>query len=463
MVAQAWWPVIGGTISRYSPNQRSTLQPEMYPVSGFLGVPETTIFKFKMKKAFLRILGLWFWVPLTAQPIPNQHDLPALLRSANGLEIKTTNSWEQIRRPEILHLFEHYMYGLSPGKPDYLAFKVWSVDQSALGGRAVRKQIAVYVDKDSTCKMNILLYLPKQKTEPVPIFVGLNFYGNQTISNDPGILITPNWVPSNEEFGIVDHRATEVSRGVRKSRWPVEMILERGYGLATIYNGDIDPDFDDGFVNGIHGLYAKQGLERDSSSWGTLSAWAWGLQRAMDYFETDKDVDKTRVAVIGHSRLGKAALWAGAQDKRFALVISNESGEGGAALSRNQKGESIADITSNFPHWFCGWYKTFADKVNELPLDQHMLLALIAPRPLYVASASEDLWSDPEGEYLSAYYAQPVYKLYRLQGLSTKNMPAVGRPAQAGEVGYHIRSGSHDLTVYDWEQFLAFADKHLKK
>src|SRR5690606_12857888 len=291
--------------------------------------------------------------------------------------------------------------------------------------------------------MDILMYFPMSAKSPVPVFLGMNFYGNQAVWNDPAILITPNWVDQNEVLGVENNRATEASRGVRTSRWPIERILERGYGVATIYYGDLDPDFDDGFANGVHGLLDKG--KRTESSWGAIAAWAWGLQRAMDYLATDSDVDASKVAVLGHSRLGKAALWAGATDERFAIVISNESGEGGAALTRYEKGESLEQITTGFPHWFCSVYKSLAGRVNDLPFDQHMLLAMVAPRPLYVASAAEDLWADPEGEFLSAVYAEPVYKLYGVMGLGTSKMPAVDQPVQKGTIGYHIRAGKHDL------------------
>lgn len=384
-------------------------------------------------------------------------DVPDVLRLTKGIKVKTVDEWERIRRPEILELFRSNMYGHSPEKPDGLSFRVLSSDDAALGGKATRRQVRVYFDADTTVKMDILMYLPNSRQRPVPVFVGLNFYGNQIVSADPAILITGQWVPDNEGFGTAGNRATEKSRGVRTSRWPVDRILERGYGVATIYCGDIDPDFHDGFKNGVHSLFDKR--ERNKSSWGTIAAWAWGLQRAMDYFESDHDVDISKVAVLGHSRLGKAALWAGAQDTRFAMVISNDSGEGGAALSRNGKGESLRDITTNFPHWFCSKYSSYVDKVSELPMDQHMLLALVAPRLLYVASASEDLWADPEGEFLSARLAGPVYKLYDRKGLGTKKMPPADTPVQRGSIGYHLRTGKHDITPYDWDKFMDFADK----
>jgi hypothetical protein len=384
-------------------------------------------------------------------------NIPDPLKLARGVRVKTVDEWESIRRPEIRELFSRHMYGYSPAPPE-LSYRILSHDRDALDGKAIRKQVRVFFAPDTSVWMDILIYLPARKTSPVPVFLGMNFYGNQAVWNDPAILITPNWVDQNEVLGVENNRATEASRGVRSSRWPIDRILERGYGVATIYYGDVDPDFDDGFMNGVHGLFDKG--NRTESSWGSIAAWAWGLQRALDYLVTDSDVDASKVAVLGHSRLGKAALWAGATDERFAMVISNESGEGGAALTRNEKGESLEQITTTFPHWFCSVYKSFAGRVNDLPFDQHMLLALVAPRPVYVASAVEDLWADPEGEFLSAVYAEPVYKLYGHKGLGTRKMPDVGKPLHEGRIGYHLREGKHDLTAYDWEQFMNFADKH---
>lgn len=373
--------------------------------------------------------------------------------------IDNVKEWEEIQRAYLLELFATEMYGEFPDENLEVNFILES-NQLVFGEKAIRKEVTINIKSASGEKdISLLLYLPNRK-DPSPVFLGLNFFGNHTIHADPGISIHRSWVRNNEDFQITNNRASEKNRGVRTNRWPVEYLIDQGYGLATMYYGEIDPDYDDGFENGIHELLAEN---VDKSRLSSLSAWAWALSQALTYLQRDTDVDAEKISVIGHSRLGKAALWAGALDHRFALVISNDSGCGGAALSRRRYGETVGRINHAFPHWFCEAFNQYNNNENTLPFDQHTLLGLIAPRPLYVASAEDDQWADPRGEFLSARSASTVYQLYRKKGLSEAEMPEVDQPLLNTEVGYHIRSGGHDITQYDWEQFVKFANRQFKK
>ncbi len=387
--------------------------------------------------------------------------LPDALVTKDGKRVTDVRTWQTKRRGELLELFEREVYGRIPQKKLKTRFEVTSIATNALGGAAIRKEITVHFSGNGAEQaMNILFYVPNGAKKPVPVFLGMNFGGNHTIHSDPGITISTNWMRNKPEQGFVNNRATEASRGSSASRWPVEKILSHGFGVATVYYGDIVPDDDKGGLQrGIHRLFEKNvPAEPRADEWGAISAWAWGLSRALDYLETDKDVDAKKVAVHGHSRLGKTALWAGARDERFAIVISNDSGCAGAALSRRVFGETVGRINTSFPHWFCGNFKKYNEKEETLPIDQHELIALVAPRPVYVASASEDLWADPKGEFLSAKNAEPVYALFGKKGITLNEMPPVNHPV--GEtIRYHIRTGKHDITDFDWDQYLAFAER----
>ncbi|RJP71663.1 MAG: acetylxylan esterase [Candidatus Abyssobacteria bacterium SURF_17] len=388
--------------------------------------------------------------------------LPDPLRLADGTEVTDAAAWKEKRRPQILALFENEVYGRIPDRDIATEFSLASIENHALDGRAIRKQIVLsFRHGGKHVNLNVLMYFPAKSDRPVPAFVGLNFYGNHTIHADPGITMSNAWIDSERPFDDLEGGKIAQTRGSRATHWPVERILQRGYGLITMHYYDVDPDFDDGFQNGIHPLFYRQGQQRpDPDEWGSISAWAWGLSRIMDYLETDADIDQTRIAVMGHSRLGKAALWAGAQDERFAIVISNNSGCMGAALSRRRYGETIADITSMFPHWFCGSFKKYAGREDELAVDQHMLIALIAPRPVCIASADLDIWADPEGEFLSAMAASGVYRLFGKDGLAADKQPGLHTPVTS-TIGYHIRKGKHRVTPYDWDRFMDFADIYL--
>lgn len=399
--------------------------------------------------------------PLYDETKVPDYTLPELLKTEKGKAVKTAKQWEKKRRPEILGLFSDQVYGKTPDKKIQVEYVVQSIDERALGGKATRKQVRIYFGKDTSRHMDLLLYLPNGADKPAPVFLGLNFTGNQTIHQDPGILMCVRKTGyGNREGFDSEGYGTAESRGLRARRWPVEEILARGYGLATAYYGDIQPDRPDTFREGVHSLFFKPGQQKPGpGEWGAIGAWAWGLSRAMDYLEQDKSINSGQVAVLGHSRLGKAALWAGVQDTRFALVISNDSGEGGAAITRRKFGETIEAINERFPHWFCDHYKKYNSKENELPVDYHQLIALIAPRPVYVASASEDLWADPKGEYLSLYYAGPAYELYGLEPLKNPASPGIEQPVSTGSMGYHIRKGKHDILLYDWSNYMDFADR----
>ncbi|MCK9509291.1 MAG: hypothetical protein M0Q54_12705 [Pigmentiphaga sp.] len=379
-------------------------------------------------------------------------DIPSALKFYNGKDVVTIKDWKK-RRTEIKNVFDKEMYGVSPKVPKFYKYALINEDTRAFGGKATRKIVHLFL-KGLPNPIELLIYYPNNK-DVSPAFLGYNFCGNHTVTDDPDIPITSLWVPNG--VGAKNNTAAEASRGQMAERWPVELIVDAGYALVTLYNGDIDPDYHDNFENGVHALYKNK-----KYTWGTLSAWAWGLSYVMNYLEKDQRIDDKQVAVIGHSRLGKTALIAGANDDRFALVISNNSGCGGAALSRIKEGERFININTNFPHWFCDNFKQYNGKEEELTVDQHLLLALIAPRPVYVASAELDAWASPKAEFTSAYLVGEVYKLYGFEGLQTDKMPALSHPIHGDRVAYHIRPGKHNIVRYDWEQYIRFANTVFK-
>ncbi len=388
------------------------------------------------------------------------YSLPEPLMMRDGKKVISADQWDKIQRPYIYHLFEENVYGRFPNKAINISFTTDAVDSNALNGIAIRKMVRVYFkgNSDTANSLSLLVYLPKKITKPVPVFLGLNFYGNQGVSNEKDIPYSDKY--RIEGQGIVHHHATEASRGNDAHQWQLKEILSHGYGLATFFCGDIEEDNEDGWKTGVRNHLQDQ-LNIQPEEWSAIGAWAWGLCRAMDYLQQDKAIDSRKVALIGHSRMGKAALWAGASDKRFSIVISNESGEGGAALSKRWYGETVTIINQHFPHWFVANYKKYNDNTAALPVDQHMLLALIAPRPLYIASAMGDQWSDPKGEFLSAFNAGPVYALFNKKGIEQPSMPALNKPV-GNTIRYHIRDGKHDVLLYDWQQYLVFADEQWK-
>ncbi len=383
------------------------------------------------------------------------YTLPDPLKLADGKPVRDAKTWYHERRPQIVRLYEENQFGRSPGRPAGMHCDVFDKGTPALNGKAIRRQITIYFSKDiSGPKVDVLLYLPAQVSKPVPVLLNISFSANSSMVDDPGVKHGEIWnkahkkvpAPATAAFGKVD----------------IPQVLAQGMGFATAYYGDIEPDFDGGLPYGVRALYLKPGQSKPApNEWGAIAAWSWGLSRIMDYLETDRDVDSKHVALIGVSRLGKTVLWAGARDTRFALVIASCSGEGGAALSRRNYGETIKHLVAptRFAYQFCGNYGKYADHVDELPVDGNMLVSLMAPRPLLLQTGNKDYWSDPKGEFLAAVAAGPVFELLGAQGLGTTQMPPARTPI-LHTLGYYMHDGGHGTLPSDWEIFFRFLRMH---
>lgn len=362
------------------------------------------------------------------------------------LRVRSREHWQQQRRPELMRRFEHHVYGRPPDDLGRRIVTITATKPDALDGLATRYQLRVSLRRHPDWQgIDVMLFVPNDAAGPVPCFVGLNFRGNHTVTDAIDVPVV-----------------TEHARGDRASRWPLRRIVQGGVAIATAWYGDIEPDRADGWREGLRGVVAGREHEWLDGEWGAIGAWAFGLSCMADAAESVASIDTSRLAVMGHSRLGKTALWAGARDSRFVVVVSNNSGEGGAALMRHPVGETTAVITAHFPHWFTRTYRRYAADPASCPVDQHMLLALLAPRAAYVASAVEDTWADPEGEFLSARHAGPAWQAFGLAGVGVEAMPAVDTPV-GDHVGYHVRSGGHDVTDYDWQRYLDFARRHWRR
>ncbi len=390
-----------------------------------------------------------------------KYKLPNPFIMEDGEYVQTAEEWAGKQRAYILNIFKKEMYGQMPSVDHKkIKFEELTSKADALEGKATRKEIRIYFDyPNKTPKADLLVYIPNNVTGPVPAFLGLNFAGNHAITKETDI-IDPGYI----EGSRYSKEAVAKARCSKYSRWMPEKIIERGYALATIYYEEIEPDSNKEFIYGVHPLFAKEFPNKTAGDYPSIiSAWAWGLSRGLDCLRTLPQINGSKVIVIGHSRLGKTALWAGANDTRFAAVISNDSGCGGAALSRRNYGETIASITKAAPHWFCPNFKKYADDVNSLPIDQHELIGLIALRPVYIASAEKDLWADPKGEFLAAVKADPIYRLMRTGGIgSVRKWPPATNQSVGDIIRYHLRSGEHDVTAFDWQQYLDFADKYVR-
>jgi hypothetical protein len=388
--------------------------------------------KFKILAVCTLVFAMFFEI-LVAQNTDESkvkpYKLPEVLKTVGGKEISSVKDWENIRRPEILKLFENNVYGQVPQDFERISFEIKNEDKDAMNGAATLKEVAITVfRKQKNVTINLLLFTPNRIKKEVPVFLVINHRGIRTM---------------------------DVTRVNKNDFWPAEEVIEAGYGIAGFDVIDVAPDDKANFQKGVMELYPEQ-LEMNNGM-RALSAWAWGASRAIDYFETDSSVDAKKIITVGHSRGGKASLWTGAQDKRVSIAISNDSGNSGAALSRRNFGESVKNIL-RFTHWFCPNYKQYADNEDMLPVDQHMLLALMAPRGVYVASAAEDLWADPKGQYLSLLEAQVAYNLYGIKHNFSTEMPEVNKQIIQSHAGFHNREGKHNMTSYDWQQFIKFAN-----
>ncbi len=361
------------------------------------------------------------------------YSLPDPFVAQNGQLIRTPQQWEHLRRPELVKLFEKHVYGKLPKDFDQMSFSLVNEDTQAMDGNAHLKEVDIKVERNGNAlTMRLLLFVPKKPEKPAPVFL------------------------------LITHRDPENIDPTRQTKidfWPAEEIVARGYAAAAFHVMDVSDDNKETFTEDILDTLYPEQLQMEDGMRG-LGAWAWGAMRAMDYFERDGDIDAAKAAVVGHSRGGKASLWTGAQDTRWAITISNESGCGGAALSRRKFGETVKRINTNFPYWFTDNFNSFNDNEDALPIDQHLLIASIAPRGVYVASASEDQWADPKGEFLSLKLGSRVHEeIYHIPSSLPDRLPKVGSPIHLSQIGHHIREGKHNLTLYDWERFMDFADQ----
>ena len=395
-----------------------------------------------------------------ASELPARPELPDPLVMFNGERVTSKEQWYNKRRPELKDLFAYYMYGYAPPAPAKVEGKVEHEDRKAFGGKATLQEVTVSFGPPDMPRIHLLLVVPNDRKGPAPAFVGMNFCGNHAVVTDPAVRLPTAWMYPNYA-GVKNNRATEAGRGTEVDTWALEQSIDRGYAVATFYDGDIDPDRAD-VREGIQPHFLKPGQKPGPHDWGTIAAWAWGVQRAVDYLVTDPDIDKARIAVVGHSRLGKTALLAAALDERIALAIPHQAGCGGTAPSRGKVGETVKQINDHFPHWFDATFKEFNDRPDRLPFDQNCLAALVAPRPLLFSNAVEDTHANPAGQFDVLKAADPVYRFLGAGGLEAKELPPVGE-LSGGTLGYYIRPGKHSMTKGDWKVFLDYADKHFGK
>jgi hypothetical protein len=399
-----------------------------------------------------------------AADLPPRAELPDPLVLLDGRRVASGRQWVEERRPELQALFQHYMFGPVPPRPDRLELRLDAAHPDFLGGKATLKLVTVTCGPEGAPRIDLMLIVPNARRRPAPVFLALNFCGNHAITGDPRVPLTRNWTYDNCGESP-DGRATEDERGSQAEDWSLDQIVERGYALASFANADVDSDRAD--VAGDLGAWLARPVagrtpRPSPHDRGSIALWAWGFHRAVDYLVTDPDIDPDRIAVVGHSRNGKTALLAAAFDERIALAIPHQAGCGGTSPSRGKTGESVKQINDVFPHWFNGEFKKFNESPERIPFDQHCLIALCAPRPVLLSNAIEDTWANPDGQFEVLTAAEPVYRLLGAGGLESPEKPGPGK-LSGGKLGYFIRPGKHSMTREDWKAFLDFADRHLEK
>lgn len=395
--------------------------------------------------------------------LPVQTNMPSALTSLDGRPVHSVAEWTKGRKGELKELFAHYMYGPIPGRPQGMRFVNAGSYTDFLGGKANLKLVRIETGPGTAPQIDLLLVTPKETPngKPAPVFLVMNFCGNQAVTEDSRVPLTRSWLSSSCK-GSVANAATEASRGAQAKDWPLEEIVRRGYAVATFHSADVDPDRQEASTGLYAWLAENQPGGNNPTNRGTIAAWAWGFQRCVDYLVQDPAIDAKRIAALGHSRNGKTALLAAAYDERIAIAFPHQAGCGGSAPSRGKIGESVRAINDRFPHWFNARFKEFNTEPERLPFDQNCLVALCAPRPVLFSAAEDDQWANPAGQFQVLQAAAPVYQLFGTEGLSAREMPEFGRLINS-PLGYYIRKGKHSMTAEDWGVFMDFADVHLKR
>jgi hypothetical protein len=393
--------------------------------------------------------------------------LPDPLILQSGESVRDADTWNNKRRPEILKLYETEIYGRVPATAPKARFEVLEPGTSVMEGAAIRKHVVVHFGPGPEGpKVNVVLYLPAKPSGPVPLLLQLVFLAGLPSSVSPATPPTAAPAAAIAASAVPTPGATTAAQTPPRPRTeagPVADIIGRGYGYATLRYTEIEGDRADTNLTGVRKLALASGQEKPAADeWGTVAAWSWGASRVLDYFETDRAIDAKRVGIIGHSRLGKTVLWAGASDPRFAVIFSSCSGEMGASLARRDYGETIDDMAANFPWQFAGNFQKYSGHWNDMPVDSHLLIALAAPRPVFVTGGTEDQWADPHGEFLAQVAAGPVYRLLAKKDLGTKELPPLDMPLITGDLGFHYHTGGHTITSSDWSAFLEFAGRYLR-